>query len=406
MTVLFVLKYLADTAYYMIYAAFAAGRMGAGTLVLQALALVLVSLLCRLAAGRTQDRPLRLLPLALLPLLLLLPGGWRAALLSLPPALYLGWTVWQRLFVPERGDAVDSFLLLSKVLPAPLLLAVLFGGGETVRSHSFPYILLYLFCYVLLLRMLRHDEEVLRQRRFRVLNTLELCAALLAASALFSRQFRGAVAAAASLLYNYIIAPVLMLVSYLFVALGWLLSKILKPLDMSQREDPPLFETGEEELENLVEQQVGEGSELLYRLLIALAVIAVCVLLFLLFRRLLNRRRTVRETAGRESREAVDAPARGAKPLRRFGLRTPAEQVRYQYRKYLLLARSRGAALTECQNTLQQRRQAGEYLRAQDPQDALRALYLPARYGGEADKAAAREAKRLYEEIKAGTASE
>ncbi|MEA5038410.1 MAG: hypothetical protein VB086_01075 [Clostridiaceae bacterium] len=402
MTVLFTLKYLADIAYYMIYAGFVGGALGLpDPMYRQVLAICAVALLCRALDRRRSGSLLRFLPLLPFPLLIFLPGGWKALLLMLPPIFYLIYSVWKRLFVPERGDTADIFSLLCKILPLPILLALLFRGAEIFKIFSFPYLLIFLFCSVLLLRLLRHDESVLRQRRFRILNVLELCAALLLALALFSPEFRWLVASSVSLLYHYVIAPILMALSYLFVALGWLLSKLFRPLSSKRLETVRPPDEDNDIRKKLLQAETGRNSEFLFHLLIGLAILLAAVLVFLLFRRLLARRQGRQEAVRSETRESLDTSPPAKRPLNRLTARTPEMQVRYWYRRFLLLSLSRGTALTAYQNTLQQLAESEGHFRGSKAQmDALRALYLPARYGENADRDAAKKARCLYNDLK------
>lgn len=405
MTLLFTLKYIADAAFYMTFAAFAAGRLGAGGLGWQTLLLCAAAPLCRLLDRRRE--PLRLLPLALLLGLLFLPGGYVALLLSLPPAAFLGWMVWKRLFVLSRGDEIDQFLLLLKLLPLPFLFLLIVQQGPALRRWSFPYLMIFLFSSVLLLRMLRHDEAVLRQKRFRALNALEVGGAGLLAAVLVAPQSRHLMAETLRLVYRYLIGPLLMLIGYLFVGFGWLISGLVKKLSgLFTRQDKPQLTDKDplaEQLKKMTEAADGRNSDLAARILIALAIAAAAVCVFLLFRRLLSGRRGERAADGTETRETLPAAHAGTR-ARRFPLaRTPAEQVRRSYRRYLLFARAAGAQLNPCQNTLQQRLAAGDSVRGHgEEQTALRALYLDARYADRAGREEARRARALSDAVRRG----
>ena len=124
----------------------------------------------------------------------------------------------------------------------------------------------------------------------------------------------------------------------------------------------------------------------------------LAALAFILLRALSRRVARTDSPAGTDTRESLDdeAPRPRAAPLRRG----PADGVRRQYRRALLLLRARGGRVSPTMNTLQIEQQ-NETLADPDALRALRAVYLPARYGDrEASPEDARAAREAVERLK------
>lgn len=398
MNILFLLKYLADTAYYMIFAGFLGGALSLpDPMYRQIFVLCVCAAACRLIAVRHPASVLRFLPMLGLLSLALLPGGLTAFVIVLPPILYLAYLLYKKQYFPNHSDLADSFILLCKILPIPMMFTLLLGGAELFTAFSFPYLIIFLVVSVFLLRILRHDETVLRRRGFRFLNALELGMVLLLALALFSDTARKLLFGGAKFLYHSIVVPLLILVSYVFAAFGWLFLKLRTLLRGENPTDFIEIKSAQENIRNLVKPEEGTPSDTLFRILLALGIVLAAVLVFLLFRRLAANRGKRSAALGTETRESLDAPPPAAqRGVKRFA-GSPPMKVRYWYRRYLLLARSRGAGLTEYQNSLEQLQETeSRFIENRAALCRLRALYLPARYSERADHAAAAEAKKIY----------
>lgn len=398
MNMLFLLNYLSDTAYYMIFAGFLGGTLSLpDPMYRQIFLLCVCAAACRLIAVRRPESVLRFLPMVGLPFLALLPGGLKAFVLVLPPILYLAYLLYKKQYLPSHSDLADSFVLLCKILPIPMIFTLLLGGTEIFTVFSFPYLIIFLAVRVFLLRILRHDETVLRKRGFRFVNALEVSLVLLLALALFSDTARSMLFGGVKFIYHGIVVPLLILVSYVFAAFGWLFLRLRALLRGEKPTELMEIKSAQENIKNLVKPEEGVPSEALFRILLALGIVLAAVLVFLLFRRLAANRGRRFASAGTETRELLDAPPPAAqRGVKRFA-GSPPMKVRYWYRRYLLLARSRGAGLTEYQNSLEQLQETeSRFIENKAALCRLRALYLPARYSERADHAAAAEAKKIY----------
>ncbi len=396
-------KTVADISFYTAFAAFFGSLAGLDTLLLPAILL----LGCIMAAAALLEplshAPLlRFLPLLALGLVFLLPIGPAGLLVLLPPAVYCAYMIARRRLAPEYSVCVDNFSLCWKLLPLPLLFGILVQELPRLKAHSLPYVLSFFVASVLLLRTVRHSKAVMASRRFQLFNLLPVCLVGLAALALFSEGFRRAAKAAAAFFYAKLIKPLLLLFSYAFGGIIWLIGKLFH-LEGIDTEKPPEISEGlsAKDLFGELEPESHPALEMLGQVLMYLVLLAAAVLfLRWLFRRLTRQVRDNRQPEGIISRYSLEEDIIGEKPLRRLDARTPVMKVRYYYQKLLLLTSAAGGKISAA-------RDSGQYLQEQQrlfPNAAgaleeMRSLYLPARYGGTVSEDAAKRAKTLYREV-------
>lgn len=404
MTLAFFLKILNDLCFYSGIVALFGSYYGLESSLLPQL--VLLALAAALSRLLWEKRPiLRLLPLLLLLPALLLPCETAGRVLLLAPVLYVLWTVAGSRFSLGYYAAADLFLLELKLLPVPLVLMLALSQLSMVERYSLPYVLVLVLGSILLLRMLRHDEETLRQPRFRLMNLLSLAVLCLLGLFLGSSWFRGAVLWVLGRLWDVISVPIAWVVgafgALLAVTVGNLLSALFKNGDPeTMKEILEHMESGQQETQNSLEQAATqtESADPMVRTLLLLALLVL--LSFFLFRALRSRGDRETPPAGVQSRLSAQPLPPGEKPLSRLNARTPAQQVRYRYRQLLLHARQEGAQISGLQTSRQQTGAAEEVCPDREALDRLRQLYLPARYADQATGADAREARELVKRLK------
>lgn len=404
MTLAFFLKILNDLCFYSGIVALFGGYFGLeGSLLPQLVLLALAAALSRLLWEKRHA--LRWIPLLLLIPALLLPCALAGRVILLPPSLYVLWTVLRQRFRLGYYAAADLFLLELKLLPAPLVLMLILGQPSMVERYSLPYVLVLVLGSILLLRMLRHDEETLRQPRFRLMNLLSLAALCLLGLVLGSSWFRGAVLWVLKKAWGVVSIPLAWVMSafgaLLAVTVGNLLSALFKNGDPeSMKEILERMESGQQETQNTLEQAATqtEGVDPAVRTVLLLVLLAL--LSFFLFRALRSRGDREAPPAGAQSRMAAQPLQPGERPVTRLNARTPARQVRYWYRQLLLRARQEGAEITGFQTSRQQTGAAEDAFDDREALARLRQLYLPARYADRATGEDAREARELVHRLK------
>lgn len=404
MNLVFFLKMLADLCFYGIFAAFFASCYGLTATILPQLGLVALSAaLCRAAGERFSAAVVRFLPLLLCIPIFVLPAQTAALVILVPAVLYAGWVVFSRRWDPAYFDATDQFQLSLKILLIPALLALALSQLKRAEQFSAPYLLVFLLSSVLLLRMLRHDEETLRQPRFRLMNGLSMAALCVVCLGISSPLFRKLVGLVFKGVWRIVSLPILAITVVVGGALGFFFEAIIPDdfhFEPVQLEGMMPFETGEEEQqmqEMLAEVEPNPAAYYVYTAVIALIAI-VCIVL--LFRWLAAKKRTRIASHSGETRFASTPAVPGEKPLSRLTARTPAMQVRYWYQQLLRRTRQEGGDLSPAMNTRQQQDVSQQVLKDHDALQRLRQLYLPARYKDHATEQDAREAKELFHRLK------
>jgi hypothetical protein len=332
-----------------------------------------------LRSREVKARWARIIPL-LLPLLTLIwwPGLWPALHLLVAWA-YLAFCLWTGRIDLRYDGARQHFgfglkLLILLVL-GPLFPAEL--GPAAVQT--IPYLVLMLTAGVCLLRMLREQRPAgLRQSIYMAVFVL-LCALLTVGRApqLLLRGF--------GLLYTHVLAPVIFCLA---IALGvlfygfYLLMKWL--VDRAQGQNVPLQIqlTDAAEMLGIEDQYAAYTVDLrwLKVLLIALAVCALCFLLWRLFRRLAGERLGPMEADRRAEQAARLLHGQTAAPGRRLlKPREPRAAVRWYFARFLAECEKRGLDVSVGM-TVEELCAASAPLFPGADTTALAEVYRPARY--------------------------
>ena len=404
MTLAFFLKILSDLCFYTCFSAFFAGLSGLEGTVLPQLALAAAAAAFSRGLWAKKTGALRFLPLALLVLCFVLPGETPGRVILIPPAVYVLWTVFRCRFDLGYFSAADVFSWECKILPLPALFALVLGQSSLVERFSVPYFLVFALSSILLLRMLRHDEETLRQPRFRLMNGLSILGLCLVCGVVGSELFRNLLGLVLKAVWKVLSIPALLILGGVGAGMIWLLDSVL-PDELNFegiKQEALEFPTGTEDLwQDQLTEQTGDPSRavlfVISGLLIALAVLAAV----LLFRKLAASRRTEEGASSQQRRFAASAMPPPQRPLTRLSARTPDLQVRYWYQQLLRKTRQEGGELRADMDTRQQNWVEEDIFPKHRPAvTRLRQLYLPARYNGRATEQDAKEAKDLYRQIK------
>lgn len=341
---------------------------------------------------------LRWLPVAVIVPCLLVAGNAAGRLASLPMLAYLPMYVYNNRRAPDYYYAVERFrhslIAAGFALLLPLLLRIQNWKG------GLPYLFVYFTLNLALLRMLRHDDRVARSARFQLIN---LGGVALVCGVGFGLSQPGIVAALRVAWRWFLENVVLRLLAVILYLIQWGLylgARMLSWLGVPSLDGveipatiPPAGSAAQAPLPG------GDVQPLppVVRFLIRAAGLALVVFVAFLVLRALSKRIARAQThTGTDEREALDDA--DAPPPRRLRLRRdPEDGVRQQYRKALMLIRARGGRVAPTMNT-QQIEEANADVVDPDALRALRALYLPARYGGRTpgreDVRKAREAVR------------
>lgn len=414
MTTAFSLRVLMDVCLYLGAFSFLGAIFG------QTTPLVAASLWLGLCAGASYSTKalcqrrgfpvaLRFLPIAAMAVAYFEPRSLADHALLTPAVLYAAYLAVKRAEAPDYPSAMERFSLSWKVLLPVCFLEIVIGRWASFTGLTAPVVFLCALSALMLLRMLRHDPEVLSQRSFRLRNDMTV-ALVACVSLLFSADF--AKRAGLFLItgaWQYGVLPILRLFVYLFT---WIMRLIDAAFRGAAGLLPQNIELGTSEMmEQLDLSELMERSEeargvdltTLIEILKGLGALSVIVAAVLLLRRLARNRRTAAANASGDVRESLKTVL-PAKPLLDLPPKNPSERIRWYYRKYLRLAQKRGLSLTVGQTTAEIRRDsAGVFARSAKPLDDIREAYLCARYRTQEDagQKRAQSAKDAYASLKA-----
>ena len=339
---------------------------------------------------------LRFLPPAAAGLLFLYPGlSLTDAVILLTELAYLIWLIIRKAYIPVWGIQTEIFSVYWKVFLGVLLFEWLIAPAET-RAMTLPAGLTASACCILLNRSLRHEPSVCRTLRFQAVNLIGLAAVGLIALLLGSETFLGLVGAGLSWFYKTLIAPLIMGVVYLFIQLikgiAWLFS-FIKLKDPEKKDVQDIKLDGLDTEMELIQGGEAVGIEFLTALLIIAAAAAAFFLLKALARSLRKAKQsgTVQTVTGRSVAE--ETVPESATP------RGPVRCIREIYRKFLRLCLRRKVAITRSDTSMDVQKKS-ERLFEEEDSEALRRLYLKARYRETADEEEAEQARQLYRQLK------
>lgn len=352
-------------------------------------------------SGRSERARYGFLVLGLIPVAFSLQKA--ELLLTLPMLAYSVFYVRNNRRATDYYYAFRRFRAEMVALPLFFLFSLTIGEGSLERA--IPALFLYLAMSITLLRMLRHEERILRQKRFQMLNLAGIAGVGALGAALSTHWAIQALRAAARFAYTYALLPalnaVLFVLKLVMRAVGWFFS--LFPHSDAPAEIPALeMQSGlgaEEAFQSLTAEQAMANPAVRRVLEITGIVIAVVAAFFLL--RALSRHAPSAAGAERsEERESLVSPqTRARRSAKERAEGKTVGGVRRVYVSFLKMAEARGVLLNGRQNSLQIRDLAREKMDF-EALDALRSVYIRARYDNCADEADLKKAQNALKRLK------
>ena len=360
-------------------------------------AAALCALVFALSALLAEKGWLRFLPVGLLGALCFLPGMDTAGLiLLLIAAAYTLFCIFRGTFRPEWEEQTRLFSYAWKIALCLSFFACLLNW-EKALLLTLPLLAASLLSGILLNRSLRHEPAVRSSPGFQLINGLSLGVLVLGALLLGSPEVMAWLKKVLGFLYEKIIQPVLMAFVTLVMALLEGLKRLGALLGIGKpdiKPQPTTAPIGEPGTELLIEPGTRSVLELgvVRAILILLAAIIVCAVLWKLARTL--RRRTKRQGEKADSR-GYSLPAE-EEEIKDKG---PIRRIRETYRKYLKLYRDWGIRL-EASDTSRSVEQKGSETFDQEAMKELREIYIRARYARQGESRDAEKARSLLKQIR------
>ncbi len=338
----FTAKIISDLALWYGTAGFVLSFYGAGLSLLPMLIIVLVS--ASSAFLYKKKRVYRYIPLPLLLLSLQWARSFTGLLLTIPPLLYCAWICHDARFSPDYEKSIVYFKAAALAMLVFCFFALL--GYAASAGIILRYLLIFLFSGVFMLRLLRHDEQNRREPRLQLINLTLLL--LLSAAALFlsSDFFLTTAQKTLSLVYQKLIAPLLLLITYIFLTIFMLFIKLLGFLKIGRPEQQQEIQLPNvAEMLNLDPNFQGAKSELLAGVLTVLGIAAFLALAFIIFRRIAAGK-SVQENIAAASHNTSLQPEEHPSILSALAPRTPREIVRLYYKRFLKNVCKKGIRLS------------------------------------------------------------
>lgn len=329
------------------------------------------------------------------------------AAVFLPAFAYVVYLAASRQFEPNQDVERQIFSIFWKLLIVVTLFCLVAKVTQYIAQLALPIGLISMLCQILLIRGLRHEEEVRNRPRYQITELLLL--AVIGGVILFLGSETGVRLLGAGLkgIFTGFLQPLLQLIlkAFLFVFTGvvwvgkYIWAWIVMLFNLKKKKHVPVeIPAYSTEVRELLLGKQGEDSAPL-NMLIALIVLVTLVLLFFVFRWLSKRGKKEREdTFGMTDDRSPEAPAEAAVSAKE---RSAVAHVRAAYRRYLKLGAAKGIRRQKSDTTREiQQRFVGLF--PEESTGALRELYLRARYDGHADKEDAARAKELVAQLKKG----
>lgn len=276
------IAYLSELCLYTATVGFLITRLGSVPLTAHIAGVLFVAeSFCALLHRRR--RSVRMLPLLLCVPLFFKPASYAAILYPLPPLILIATRAWTGSFAASR-ETVRSLFRLG-IWAAVLLMLASFGNGESEAFIALiPAFTVFLLLSILNMRLLRDESLLSFGGRFRLMNYGLVALCLLSGLFLSSGTGLALLKGAGTVLYSYVIVPVLLVIIVALLAvpglLFYLISKLvtlLLSLLPGREEEASVFEfdSSVKEALEVEEEELRVMPDMLKKALIGLAAASV-----------------------------------------------------------------------------------------------------------------------------------
>ena len=387
MSLAFALKLLTDMCYFMFAISSITTKFAhSGMLVTGPLLMAFASGLAAFAAEKRPRKPwLRFVALApAIGAFFFTDTGadWFVTIVML---CYLAFVVWKNNLSVNYDDTQSRFITCIKLIPIIIIVTIVGSNKDGFIEVMLPYFFMFLVLNIMLLRMLRHSEQVFADKKFRILNATEIALVcglgLLLSTGYFITVFKFI----GNLIMNYILRPFFTLIMYVIGGIMWVFRKIFGGIDLNLDEiDLSELEQQMNEtmspgdmavMEYYAEETAKQDYRVLTYVIIGVGSVILIILIFFLMRMLMRAGRRAETNHFGDFREAIDDEGHNNDKL----TRSPRDRVRSCYRKFLKLCLHAGLDPDVNVNS----REINYAMRNtfdRPAMDGLRSVYIRARY--------------------------
>ena len=321
-------------------------------------------------------------------------SSWLLALI--PGVIYAVYLIAAKKLDTSWDRQADIFALSWKLILAFGLFVCFIGKYQVFIERSLPMAILSLTSSVLLLRMLRHGEDIYLNKQYQFKNLLLLIGVLGITWIMSSKLVLSIILNACSFAYSCFVLPVLTLLISCFTFILGLIIRLFSWMNLTDvefkesklpaSESPNPFKDISEEM--LMQSSSAE---------IILTIIGILVLLtivFFLFRRLATSEKNYIPALRGIIVSKEDLPL--VKQERNTSL---VHQVRRQYRKFLKLCRASGEQILITDTSENIMCKSKKHF-SPEMMDEIREIYIRARYNNQASKDDVRKLKHINQTLK------
>ncbi len=342
-----------------------------------------VFFLCGLVCALLRNKRgiIRYAPLAMLALAFVGADSIAAVVLPIPAVFMLWLKARERAWTADYDRTKSVFSYGFVVLPIDVFAAFVSSRFAEMTARALPFFIVWMLLSVLNLRILRSPATM--NVKTRAMNVLIVLLIALIGLGLSSDACVSAVLAVTSVIYTYVVIPLLFAIIAIAAVIpllfAWLLSLLSRLFgDGSAAGEPGQFEANMEVIYDAIEGS--QTPEWLIWLAIILLTSAFLLAVCAVIRKFAGKAGAARRPV--EQLQYAAAPAQSAARRRKAFGKTPADVVRNCYCRYLILCGKRGIPVDGSAASDEICRMS-ESLRADSGAKELRALWLPARYSQE-----------------------
>ena len=386
MSLLFALRLLTDLCYFMFVISSITTKFAHSGMLMSSPFVMAVSgyFCCYMREKKPDKRALRMLPLLLAGAAFVFTKTPVDYVVTVPMVIYLFVLVLREKMTIAYEQTLDRFYLLLKILPVAILFTILAGNKKGFTEVMLPYFFFFLIVTVMLLRMLRHSDQVNSDNKFRLMNTLEIGVVCGLGWLLSTGYILSIFKYVGYFVMDYLLKPIFTGGLYVFGLIMWPIRKLTSLINVDLEDyDFSELNIGEEAVDAgdmavmefyAEEAAKGGDAQIMQYVGIAVGAIALIVLGIILFRILMRVGRKGVDNHFGDFRESIDAdPGED-----RLG-RSPRDRVRAMYRKFLHMCVRAGLDPDLNLNSRDVNQAMGKNF-DMPAMDGLREVYIRARY--------------------------
>jgi len=316
----------------------------------------------------------------------------------IPVIIYVLGVVWRKNYVLSWHRQVDIVTVFWKVYLGFAFVVCLMGAYQELLRYSVPFAVVVICTSILALRMLRQEPEIYLNQEYQKKNMI-LLGGILVGAWLCSQKFVWIpIKYVLEILYTNLVVPILtllaMCIGLIVAKIMGLYARILAWLDVDSE---IILHTmyGQNEIENKIEN-LGKESSISSSVLILFGII-VAILGLVMFFRWLNQKWDPRTDGATDIAMSIKIDE-----IRSVKERSSSrvQQIRRQYRKFLLLYQSCGEKLEICDTSKDISEKCARFLFDKNMLEEMRSIYIRARYDNDAAKSDIKKMKQINHMLK------